>query len=190
MHGELESSVWGASPSGTVSRFLRHLYPKKPGRVTLGKNGISRLYLICGRAGTVNHTYKLAVDTILARSMRKHLLSTATALPAIQSRCMLRRIFRSQHGKNFMIGMLILGLVISDDSERKGFMERQQEAATPRLLLRIPEAAKALGLGRTKIYELIAAGELPVIHVGRAVRVSVTALQKWVEEQDHQQMSA
>ncbi len=89
-----------------------------------------------------------------------------------------------------MIGMLILGLVTSDDSERKGFMERQQEAATPRLLLRIPEAAKALGLGRTKIYELIAAGELPVIHVGRAVRVSVTALQKWVEAQDQQQMSA
>ncbi len=86
--------------------------------------------------------------------------------------------------------MLILGLVTRDHSERKGFMERQQETATPRLLLRIPEAAKALGLGRTKIYELIAAGELPVIHVGRAVRVSVTALQKWVEAQDQQQMSA
>ncbi len=69
-------------------------------------------------------------------------------------------------------------------------MERQQEAPTQRLLLRIPEAAKALGLGRTKIYELIAAGELPVIHVGRAVRVSVTALQKWVEEQNNQSLSA
>ncbi len=50
-------------------------------------------------------------------------------------------------------------------------MEKQQEAPTQRLLLRIPEVAKALGLGRTKIYELIAAGELPVIRVGRAVRV-------------------
>ena len=69
-------------------------------------------------------------------------------------------------------------------------MEPQQETATPRLLLRIPEAAKALGLGRTKIYELITAGELPVIRVGRAVRVSVSALQKWVEKQDHQQLSA
>ena len=69
-------------------------------------------------------------------------------------------------------------------------MERQQEAPTQRLLLRIPEVAKALGLGRTKIYELIDAGELPVIHVGRAVRVSVTALQKWVEEQNNQSLSA
>lgn len=69
-------------------------------------------------------------------------------------------------------------------------MERQQEAPTQRLLLRIPEVAKALGLGRTKIYELIAAGELPVIRVGRAVRVSVTAVQKWVEEQNDQPLSA
>ena len=86
--------------------------------------------------------------------------------------------------------MLVLGLVTSDESERKERMESQQETTTPRLLLRIPEAAKALGLGRTKIYELITSGELPVIRVGRAVRVSVTALQKWVEEQDHQQISA
>ena len=69
-------------------------------------------------------------------------------------------------------------------------MERQQEAPTQRLLLRIPEVAKALGLGRTKIYELIDAGELPVIRVGRAVRVSVTAVQKWVEEQNNQPFSA
>ncbi len=69
-------------------------------------------------------------------------------------------------------------------------MERQQEAPPQRLLLRIPEVAKALGLGRTKIYELIDAGELPVIRVGRAVRVSVSAVQKWVEEQNNQPLSA
>ncbi len=73
VHGELASSVWGAPPSSTVSRFLRHLYPEKSGRVTLGKNGTSRLYLVCGRAGTENHTYKHAVDTILVRSTRKRL---------------------------------------------------------------------------------------------------------------------
>jgi excisionase family DNA binding protein len=69
-------------------------------------------------------------------------------------------------------------------------MEHQKEAATQRLLLRIPEVAEALGLGRTKVYELIADGVLPTIRVGRAVRVSVTALQKWVEEQNHQRLSA
>ena len=68
-------------------------------------------------------------------------------------------------------------------------MENQNEATTQRLLLRVPEVAKALGLGRTKVYELIAAGGLPVIRLGRAVRVSVTALQKWVEERDKQSNS-
>lgn len=68
-------------------------------------------------------------------------------------------------------------------------MESQNEVSSQRLLLRVPEVAKALGLGRTKVYELIAAGELPVIRLGRAVRVSVAALQKWVEERDKQSIS-
>ncbi len=69
-------------------------------------------------------------------------------------------------------------------------MEGHKEVATQRLLLRIPEVAEALGLGRTKIYELIAAGAFPTIRVGRAVRVPLTALQKWVEEQGNQSLSA
>jgi len=69
-------------------------------------------------------------------------------------------------------------------------MESHKEAATQRLLLRVLEVAEALGLERTKVYELIAAGALPTIRVGRAVRVSVMALQKWVEEQNHQRLSA
>jgi excisionase family DNA binding protein len=71
----------------------------------------------------------------------------------------------------------------------KESMESQNEAPAQRLLLRVPEVAEALGLGRTKVYELIATGELPVIRLGRAVRVSVVALQKWVEEHDKQSLS-
>jgi excisionase family DNA binding protein len=55
------------------------------------------------------------------------------------------------------------------------------ERGSRRLLLRIPEVMSTLGLGRTMVYELIATGELPVVRVGRAVRVSRTALEKWVE---------
>lgn len=50
------------------------------------------------------------------------------------------------------------------------------------MLLTIPEAASVLALGRTTLYELIAAGELEVVHVGRAARVPVDALRQFVEE--------
>jgi len=53
--------------------FMRHLYPEKPGNVTLGKISSSRLYLVYGRAGTENYTSKHAVDSVLARSTRKRL---------------------------------------------------------------------------------------------------------------------
>ena len=64
-----------------------------------------------------------------------------------------------------------------------------QKGAPQRLLLRIPEVAETLGIGRTKIYELIATGELPTIRVGRAVRISVSTLQKWVEAREQQGVS-
>ena len=55
----------------------------------------------------------------------------------------------------------------------------------PVLLLTIPQVAKALGLGRTKVYELIKYEGLPTVPIGTAIRVSITSLQKWVE--DHEQ---
>lgn len=53
------------------------------------------------------------------------------------------------------------------------------------LLLNVNQVAKMLGLGRTKVYELIATRQLPAIHFGRAVRVPTASLQRWVEQQEH-----
>lgn len=50
-----------------------------------------------------------------------------------------------------------------------------------RLLLRVPEAAAALGVGRSTVYELLAAGELKSVHIGRAVRIPMVELKSWVE---------
>ena len=50
-----------------------------------------------------------------------------------------------------------------------------------RLLLKVEEAAERLSMGRSKAYELVQSGELPVIHVGRSVRIPVAALERWVE---------
>ncbi|MCP4610026.1 MAG: helix-turn-helix domain-containing protein [Planctomycetes bacterium] len=52
-----------------------------------------------------------------------------------------------------------------------------------KLLLRPAECCEALGISRSRIYELIASGELPSVRIGRSVRVPVRALEKWVAEQ-------
>jgi excisionase family DNA binding protein len=59
---------------------------------------------------------------------------------------------------------------------------------TLKLLLRPAEVAAALGLGRSKVYELIGRGVLPSIRIGGSVRVPVTELRSWIAAQlDNQQ---
>ena len=48
-------------------------------------------------------------------------------------------------------------------------------------LLRVEEAARYLSLGRSKTYQLVAAGELPAIRIGKSVRVPTSALHDWVQ---------
>lgn len=52
------------------------------------------------------------------------------------------------------------------------------------VLLRVPEAARMLGIGRSLVYELIASGELSVIKVRSVIRVPVSAVHAYVERQD------
>lgn len=50
----------------------------------------------------------------------------------------------------------------------------------PRLLLTPEEAAATLGLSRTRIYALMAAGRVESVLVGRSRRVPVAALEEFV----------
>ena len=52
-----------------------------------------------------------------------------------------------------------------------------------RLLLRPVEAAEAIGVGRSKIYELLARGELPSVRIGSSVRVPLDGLRDWIAQQ-------
>lgn len=47
-------------------------------------------------------------------------------------------------------------------------------------LLRAEEVAGALRIGRTKAYEMMAAGDLPVVRLGRCVRVPRKSLEDWI----------
>ena len=53
---------------------------------------------------------------------------------------------------------------------------------TDQLLLRAEEVAKRLCFSRATIYTMIANGELPTLRQGRAVRVPLRALERWIEE--------
>ena len=52
-----------------------------------------------------------------------------------------------------------------------------------KLFFRVEEAAEAVGLGRSKLYQLIQAGEIPAVKIGRSTRVPVAGLTKWAEAQ-------
>jgi excisionase family DNA binding protein len=49
------------------------------------------------------------------------------------------------------------------------------------MLLTVRDVAVALRLGRTRTYALLRSGEIPVIRVGRAVRVPRDGLHRWIE---------
>jgi excisionase family DNA binding protein len=51
------------------------------------------------------------------------------------------------------------------------------------MLVTAEEAAMLLGIGRTKVFEMLAAGELPAIRIGRCVRISRAQLEMWIDEQ-------
>src|SRR4051812_13220455 len=55
-------------------------------------------------------------------------------------------------------------------------------AATPRILLSVNEAAAALGIGRTLMYELLGSGQVESVFVGRLHRVPAEALAAFVEK--------
>jgi excisionase family DNA binding protein len=54
---------------------------------------------------------------------------------------------------------------------------------TQRLMLRPGEFGEAIGVSRSKAYELIASGAVPSVKVGGCVRVPVDALRAWIGQQ-------
>jgi excisionase family DNA binding protein len=66
--------------------------------------------------------------------------------------------------------------------ERGSHDSRTRSGVLQPMLLSIPEVCESLRLSRAKVYRLIYYEGLPVVHFGRSVRVSVTALQEWIEQ--------
>jgi len=56
-----------------------------------------------------------------------------------------------------------------------------QAALLSPLTVRVKQACELIGIGRSKLYELIAAGEIETIKVGSATLIPVTSLASFVE---------
>ena len=59
-----------------------------------------------------------------------------------------------------------------------------------KLTLSIPEAAKLLGIGSSKMYELARSAGFPTITVGARKLVSKKGLERWLEQQTEKAMAS
>lgn len=48
------------------------------------------------------------------------------------------------------------------------------------ICVRVNDAARMIGVGRTKLYELIASGEIETVKLGKATRITTASLQELV----------
>ena len=63
---------------------------------------------------------------------------------------------------------------------KEELMDKKKQMDKMQLLLRPAEAAEALGVSRSRCYELIKEGGIPSMRIGTAVRVPRVALEQWV----------
>jgi excisionase family DNA binding protein len=63
----------------------------------------------------------------------------------------------------------------------------QNGDATARLTVRIKEACRMTGIGRSKLYQLISDGEIEIVKVGAMTLVPVAGLQRFLEGKKERQ---
>jgi len=49
--------------------------------------------------------------------------------------------------------------------------------------LKVPEVAEVLRIASGRAYELVGSAEIPLVRIGRSVRISRKELDRWLEEQ-------
>jgi excisionase family DNA binding protein len=65
------------------------------------------------------------------------------------------------------------------DFEQVG--QNRRRSTVDRALVSRPEASEALHLGKTKVKELVARGELLSVKIGKSRRIPVTAIQAYID---------
>lgn len=58
-----------------------------------------------------------------------------------------------------------------------------KSANTEPMLLKINDVMARLQIGRNQAYQLVNSGQLPVIRIGKSIRIPVDGLRRWIESQ-------
>lgn len=53
-------------------------------------------------------------------------------------------------------------------------------------MLKVPEVAAIWGVSEQRVYAMLAAGQLPFVRVGRAIRVPESKLREWINREVEQ----
>lgn len=59
-----------------------------------------------------------------------------------------------------------------------------------RVLFRPQEVAEMLGISKATVYHLAASGQLPSVRVGKALRISREAIDRWIQDQERRTSAA
>jgi predicted DNA-binding transcriptional regulator AlpA len=59
--------------------------------------------------------------------------------------------------------------------------EGRAVALSERLSVRIPVAVELTGISRTKLYELIKTGQVPIIKIGKATVIPIDSLRQFID---------
>jgi excisionase family DNA binding protein len=80
---------------------------------------------------------------------------------------------------------------LDEDLPRTTRKERHLLLSVERgVLLRVEAAAILLGIGRTKMYDLIGRGEIPVVRIGRRTLIHRNDLEQFAQERRNRQADA
>ena len=63
----------------------------------------------------------------------------------------------------------------------EGFAAQDRSIPMP-LTVRVREACRLTGIGRSKLYELIAAGEIEIVKVGTITLIPVAVLERFLQQ--------
>jgi excisionase family DNA binding protein len=94
---------------------------------------------------------------------------------------------KRSHSCRWWLGANLVVLFLSSrQSEQEQTVMTIYERSIPgvsRLTVRVPDALAMLGIGRTKLYALLGAGEIEAIKIGKATLILVESLEAFVARQ-------